>query len=201
MNNDINKKAIILASASPRRKEILSSLGINFSILVADADESCDIRDPLAFAKELAKRKGQAAYSLTSEKDSIILSADTIVVCDGEILGKPKNREDAIRMIKKLSGKTHSVITGVGVTVDGITKTSCSETFVRVDTIPQSEIERYVDSGDPMDKAGAYGIQGAFSRWISGIDGCYFGVVGLPINCLANLFKEITGKELTDFNN
>ncbi len=201
MNNDKNKISIILASASPRRKEILSSLGVPFSVLVADADESCDIQDPFAFAKELAKRKGQAAYALTNKKDSIILSADTIVVCDGEILGKPKDRDDAIRMIRRLSGKTHSVITGVGVTVFGETQTSYSETFVHVDDIPQSEIERYVDSGDPMDKAGAYGIQGAFSRWISGIEGCYFGVVGLPINCLANLFKEVTGKELTDFNN
>jgi septum formation protein len=201
MNNDKSKISVILASASPRRKEILSSLGLKFSVLVADADESCDIRDPLAFAKELARRKGQAAYALTNDNDSIIISADTIVVCDGEILGKPKDREDAIRMIKRLSGKTHSVITGVGVTVCGVTETDCSETFVHVDDIPQSEIERYVDSRDPMDKAGAYGIQGAFSRWISGIEGCYFGVVGLPINCLANLFKEVTGKELTDFNN
>ena len=201
MDKDINKTSLILASASPRRKEILSSLGVEFSILVADADESCDIKDPSEFARELARRKGQAAYSLTDKKDCVILSADTIVVCDGEILGKPKDRADAIRMIQKLSGKTHSVITGVGVTVCGATTTSYSETFVRVDKIPQSEIERYVDSGDPMDKAGAYGIQGAFSRWISGIDGCYFGVVGLPINCLANLFKKVTGKELTDLNN
>ncbi|MBE6549818.1 MAG: septum formation protein Maf [Ruminococcaceae bacterium] len=200
MDKDTNTDSIILASASPRRKEILSSLGVQFSILVADTDESCDIREPFAFAEELARRKGQAAYALTDKKDSVILSADTIVVCDGEILGKPKSRDDAIRMIKKLSGKTHSVITGVGVTVNGITTTNHSETFVRVDDIPQIEIERYVDSGDPMDKAGAYGIQGAFSRWISGIDGCYFGVVGLPTNCLANLFYEVTGKELTQFN-
>ncbi len=201
MNKDINKSSLILASASPRRKEILSSLGVDFSILAADADESCDIQTPSAFAMELARRKGQAAYAIIEKKDCVILSADTIVVCDGEILGKPKDRADAIRMIKKLSGKTHSVITGVGVTVLGVTTTDYSETFVRVDEIPQSEIARYVDSGDPMDKAGAYGIQGAFSRWISGIDGCYFGVVGLPVNCLANLFKEVTGKELTDFNN
>lgn len=201
MNNGKSKTSIILASASPRRKEILSSLGVRFSTLAADADESCDIRDPISFAKELAKRKGQAAYALTKEKDSVILSADTIVVCDGEILGKPKDRDDAIRMIKNLSGKTHSVITGVGVTVRGETKTSFSETFVHVDEIPLCEIERYVDSGDPMDKAGAYGIQGAFSRWISGIEGCYFGVVGLPVNCLADLFKEVTGEELTDINN
>lgn len=197
MNKTTDNPYIILASASPRRKEILSSLGVTFSVLPADADESCDINEPSAFAEELAHRKGQAAYALTDKKDSVIISADTIVVCGGDILGKPRDRDDAIRMIKKLSGKTHSVITGVGVTFNGITTTSHSETFVRVDEIPQSEIERYVDSGDPMDKAGAYGIQGAFSRWISGIDGCYFGVVGLPINCLANLFYEVTGKELT----
>lgn len=200
MEKEMKKASMILASASPRRKEILSSLGVNFSILVADTDEKCDIREPVAYAEELARRKGQAAYKITNEKGSIILSADTIVVCDGEILGKPKDRDDAIRTITKLSGKTHSVITGIGVTLDGVTSVSHSETLVRVDDIPQEEIERYVDSGDPMDKAGAYGIQGAFSRWISGIDGCYFGVVGLPINCLANLFKQVSGKELTDFN-
>lgn len=200
MNKPTNNPHIILASASPRRKEILSSFGISFMVMPADADESCDIKDPALFARELARRKGQAAYALIGNNDDIIISADTIVVCEGEILGKPKDREDAFRMIKKISGRSHSVITGVGVTVSGVTSVDHSETIVCVDAIPDEEILRYVDSGEPMDKAGSYGIQGTFSRWISGINGCYFGVVGLPTNCLANLFKKATGKELTQFN-
>ena len=195
----MNEKKIILASASPRRREILTSLGVSFTVLCADADESCDLQDPVEYAKELAKRKGQAAYKLAEDKDAVILSADTIVVCDGNILGKPKSREDAISIIASLSGKTHSVITAVGVTVDGVTYTSHSDTKVIVDNIPKHEIERYVDTGDCMDKAGAYGIQGSFSRWIKGINGCYFGVVGLPVNCLASLYKEVTGEELAYF--
>ena len=200
MNKRSNTRKIILASASPRRKEILSSLCAVFTVMPADADESCDIKDPALFTEELAKRKGQAAYTLLDNKEDIIISADTIVVLDGEILGKPKDKEDALRMIRALSGRTHSVITGVGVTVSGVTSVAHSETLVHVENIPDEEIERYVDSGEPMDKAGAYGIQGAFSRWVSGIDGCYFGVVGLPINCLANLFKKATNIELTQFN-
>ena len=194
------RKKIILASASPRRKEILSGLGVRFETLVADADETCDIDDPVLYARELARRKGQAAYAKLGgdAQDKIVLSADTIVVCDGEILGKPIDRDDAIRMIKMLSGRAHSVITGVGVTVGGVTSVSHSETLVFVDDIPDNEIERYVDSGDPMDKAGSYGIQGAFSRWISKIDGCYFGVVGLPVNCLAELYRKVIGKEMTE---
>ena len=150
-------------------------------------------------AKELAKRKGQAVYEKVKDKGAVIISADTIVVCDGNILGKPQSREDAINTISMLSGREHSVITGIGITVNGVTHTAHSETLVFVDDIPLCEIERYVDTGDCMDKAGAYGIQGAFSRWVKGINGCYFGVVGLPVNCLASLYKEVTGKELTFF--
>ncbi len=194
-----SKEKIILASASPRRKEILSGLGVRFEVLPADTDESCDIADPTLYARELARRKGQAAYALLGETDAVVISADTIVVCDGKILGKPRDRADAVRMIKLLSGRAHSVITGVGVTVGGVTHTDHSETIVHVDVIPDAEIERYADSGDPMDKAGAYGIQGAFSRWVRGIDGCYFGVVGLPVNCLASLYKRVTGRELSRY--
>ena len=192
------KRKIILASKSPRRKEILLGLGVSFEVLTADTDESCDIADPAMFARELARRKGQAVYSLLGDTDAAVISADTIVVCDGEILGKPQDRADAIRIIKMLCGRAHSVITGVGVTVGGVTYTDHSETLVYVDDISEGEIERYVDSGDPYDKAGAYGIQGAFSRWVKGIDGCYFGVVGLPVNRLASLYKRVTGRELCE---
>lgn len=194
---------IILASNSPRRREILTDLGVDFKVLPADTDETCNITDPAAFAEELARRKGAAVYDslLKSEgkeaaDEAVIISADTVVAAGGEILGKPKNEEDAFRMISLLSGRTHSVITGIGITFRGETRVSHSNTGVTVDEIPEEEIRRYIASGDPMDKAGAYGIQSGFSRWVSGIDGCYFGVVGLPVNALNKLYFEVTGKWL-----
>lgn len=195
---------IILASASPRRREILQGLGVDFTVMSADTDESCDLKDPCEYACELARRKGQAAWAKIKlqmkegidNSDAVVISADTVVATEEEILGKPRDRADAIRMLKLLSGSVHTVVTGIGVTVGGVTHTSYSVTYVRVSPIPDAEIERYVDSGDPMDKAGAYGIQGAFSRWIEGIDGCYFNVVGLPANALNRLFFEVCGEYL-----
>ena len=196
MSDLTKKQRIILASASPRRREILTFMGAKFTVICADADESSDITDPAALTVELARRKGRAVYSLLKERKeadgAIVISADTVVAVDGEILGKPCDRADAERMLRKLSGKRHSVITGVAVTVDGKTYTDKSETFVFVDDITEEGIQKYVDSGDPFDKAGSYGIQGAFSRWIRGIEGCYFGVVGLPVNCLARIFERAT---------
>ena len=194
---------IILASNSPRRREILSELGVEFCVLPADTDESCDITDPALFVEELARRKGEAVYRLIALRDgedaandAVIISADTVVAADGEILGKPRDDADAFRMLSLLSGRTHSVITGIGVTARGKTYVSHGNTKVTVDDIPVSEIERYIATGDPMDKAGAYGIQSGFSRWVKGIDGCYFGVVGLPVNALNKLYFEATGKWL-----
>ncbi len=195
---------IILASASPRRKEILSGLGVEFTVKTADTDESCSLADPAEYAMELARRKGQAAWAAVKRElkenvdntDAVIISADTIVATDTEILGKPKSREDAYRMLKALSGTDHTVVTGVGVTVGGVTTTSFCATLVRVDPIPEREIWRYIDSGDPFDKAGSYGIQGEFSKWVVGISGCYFNVVGLPANTLNRLFFEVTGEYL-----
>ncbi len=196
----IDMKHIILASASPRRREILASLGVPFTVRVSDADEQSDACDPALFAEELATAKGLAVWhSLTEgEKtpDTVVLSADTVVVCDGKILGKPISEDDARQMLASLRGRAHHVITGVCVTVGGVAHAAHSDTVVRVSDIPDEAIARYVASGDPMDKAGAYGIQGAFSRWIEGIDGCYFGVVGLPIHVLAELYLHVVGEEL-----
>lgn len=193
-------RSIVLASASPRRRELLSTLGLTFTVLAADTDEHCTLSDPVAYAEELARRKGRAVLDVLQAQgkadDTVILSADTVVVCDGEILGKPRDRADARRMLTLLRGRTHHVITGIGVTVGGVTHVDHSDTAVHVCHIPDEELERYIDSGDPMDKAGAYGIQGAFSRWVSGIEGCYFGVVGLPVHALGELYRRVTGEEL-----
>jgi septum formation protein len=199
-----SKMKIILASASPRRKEILSDLGVSFTVLAADADESCSLPDPAEYTMELARRKGQAVYAELKRRmkdgednsDAVIISADTVVFAEGEILGKPKDADDARRMLKLLSGGDHSVVTGIGVTVGGVTSVAYADTFVRVASIPDSEIEKYIASGEPFDKAGSYGIQGPFSKWIKGIGGCYFNVVGLPTNALNELFSEVTGEYL-----
>ena len=194
---------IILASASPRRKEILSELGVDFRVVVADTDESSDISDPVKLTRELARRKGLAVYEKLLQsgeydaESAIIISADTVVCRDGEILGKPRDRADAVAMLTSLSGRSHTVVSAVAVTVRGVTRTDASVTTVRVQEIPREEIERYVNSGEPMDKAGAYGIQGRFSVFVEGIDGCYFGVVGLPVNTLSNLYLEATGERLS----
>lgn len=195
---------IILASASPRRREILEAVGVSFSVLSAETDETCHLPDPCAYAEELARRKGQAAWAKIKlrlkegidDTDAVILSADTVVATENEILGKPRDPQDAYRMIRLLSGGAHQVVTGIGVTVGGVTYTASAVTTVAVDRIPEEEIRAYVDSGDPMDKAGSYGIQGPFSRWITGINGCYFNVVGLPVNALNRLFYEVTGDYL-----
>lgn len=195
---------IILASASPRRKEILSSMGAEFTVLSANADETCSLSDPAEYAMELARRKGQAAWAEVKRQlkdgidntDAVIISADTVVATDNEILGKPKDRQDAYRMLRELSGGDHTVVTGVGITVGGVTSVSYCATLVKVEPIPDGEIWKYIDTGDPFDKAGAYGIQGEFSKWIVGINGCYFNVVGLPANTLNRLFFEVTGEYL-----
>ena len=195
---------IILASNSPRRREILDGLGVTFEVLAADTDETCHIPMPDAYAEELARRKGQAAWAKVKlrmkdgvdDTEAVIISADTVVATESEILGKPRDRADAIRMLSMLSGTEHQVVTGIGITIGGVTYTAHAVTYVQVDVIPYEEIVRYVDSGDPMDKAGAYGIQGAFSKWIRGIHGCYFNVVGLPVHALNRLFYESTGEYL-----
>ena len=195
---------IVLASGSPRRKEILEGLGRSFTVLSADTDESCYLTDPTEYATELARRKGQAAWSEiirrsaegADDTDAVIISADTVVATDSEILGKPRDEADAYRMLSSLSGKKHRVVTGIGITVGGVTKVAFCDTRVTVANIPEPELRKYIASGDPYDKAGAYGIQGEFSKWIVGIEGCYFNVVGLPTHTLNKLFLEVTGEYL-----
>ena len=183
----------ILASASPRRKEILENLGLDFTVITSDADESSDLTDPEELTKELAKRKGQAVAELLSDKldgETVIISADTVVCCDGEILGKPRDRSDAERMIKMLSGKVHTVTSGVALIYNGKAYSCAATTRVFFDELDEDFINNYINSAEPYDKAGAYAIQGKAAPVISKIDGCYFNVVGLPVNCLCRLAKE-----------
>lgn len=192
---------IILASGSPRRREILSDLGAELKIITADVDESSDERDPERLAEALAVKKGQAVYEKllrdgSSDATLPIISADTVVFCEGEIMGKPCDRADAERMLEKLSGKAHTVTTGICVISNGVPFSSYLTTRVFVDPLTDEEINAYIDTRDPFDKAGAYGIQGVFSKHISKIDGCYFNVVGLPINALSKLFIKATGKAI-----
>ena len=192
---------IILASGSPRRREILSDLGAELKIITADVDESSDERNPEKLAEQLARKKGEAVYQklLADNADELtlpIISADTVVFCDGEIMGKPADRADAKRMLKKLSSRAHTVTTGICVIADGIPFSSSVTTRVFVDTLTDSQIDAYIASGDPFDTAGAYGIQGIFSKHINKIEGCYFNVVGLPTNALSKLFLEATGREI-----
>ena len=195
---------IILASASPRRTEILRTLGVEHIIFTANADESSDITDPHLLTKELAERKGLAVYEELKKNSpegidaerAVIISADTVVFANQKILGKPRDTKNAEEMLRSLSGKTHEVISGIAITLGGVTKSASVSTKVRVDDIPEAELIAYANRGEPLDKAGAYAIQGHFSPWISGIEGCYFNVVGLPVNLLGKLYFEVTGEYL-----
>ena len=185
----------ILASASPRRKEILENLGLEFTVITSSADEQSDIREPEALTTELARRKGQAVAALLSaegalDDDTVIISADTVVFCDGETLGKPKSKTDAEKMMRMLSGKTHTVTSGVALIYRGKTVSAASTTEVTFDTLTDDFIEEYINSKEPYDKAGGYAIQGKAAPVISKINGCYFSVVGLPVNCLCTLAAE-----------
>ena len=190
---DIDK--IILASASPRRKELLSQMGLEFVVMPSDVEEVITRKIPWQIVVELSSQKARdlmfkvAMDTISSEegkeKDILIIGADTIVVNNNQVLGKPKNEEDAIRMITELQGHSHSVYTGVSMVYlkEGIaqTRTFAEETKVNVVPMTKEQIRAYVASGESMDKAGAYAIQGRFGEFISGIEGDYNNVVGLPV--------------------
>lgn len=185
---------IILASASPRRKELLEAAGIPFTVRASNADETMEPGLPPFLTVEqlsLLKASDVASKLKAEGKDAIVIGADTIVVCDGEILTKPKDAEDAKRILSTLSGKWHSVLTGVTVMN---TKNAKSESFyveTKVHFLPlnEDEIASYIATNEPMDKAGAYGIQGRGSMFIDKIEGDYFNVVGLPVCKLSQVLK------------
>ena len=187
---------LILASKSPRRKEILENLGVKFEIITCETDEHTDERDGKKYVEEIAFRKGNAVRELLEGKgeltnDCIILSSDTVVVsADGEIMGKPNDRADAKRMILAFSGKPHFVISGIALITQNKTVVTSETTTVFFDTVDEGDIEKYLDSEEAYDKAGAYAIQGYASLWINGIEGEYFNVVGLPIKKLSDTLKK-----------
>ena len=184
---------LVLASGSPRRREILENIGLDFSIAVCAADEDrVDKSIPVnLYVQELALLKAGEAAKLDTG-DALIISADTVVYSDGEIMGKPKDAEDAKRMLKALSGKTHSVFTGICVTRKRDLFSVCKsiETKVVFKDLTDDLIDGYVATGEPMDKAGAYGIQGKGCVLVEEICGDYFNVVGLPVSALCEVLKN-----------
>lgn len=197
----------ILASKSPRRSEILQNLGIPFRVVTADTDESSPLTDPCALVEELSRRKGESVrQKLLSEGEdlsgTVIISSDTVVAtAEGEILGKPRDEAEACRMLGLLEGKTHRVVSGIsllGTLADGktVVGTSHEVTLVTFDSMDADTVLRYVRATNPYDKAGAYAIQGMASAWISGIQGCYFNVVGLPVHRMCTLYREIFRENL-----
>lgn len=184
-------KKVILASASPRRRELLMQAGFSFEVIESNADEKVAIKEPGRLVAELAKRKAQAvAEGLKGE--ALVIGADTVVTLEGEILGKPKDKADAFRMLKALQGRTHQVYTGVALIdrkEEGMEVTDFAEcTDVTMYPMSEEEIYSYIDTKEPMDKAGAYGIQGRAAIYVREIKGDYNNVVGLPI---ARLYQEV----------
>lgn len=191
----------ILASKSPRRKEILETLGLFFEIVTADTDESSDVRDPYRLVEILSERKGLAVRDrLLAEgrdlSDTVIISSDTVVAIDGEILGKPQDEEDARRMLRLYSGRVHEVVSGICLLCGDQRGVSHEVTEVEFDTLDEETVCRYVREIKPYDKAGAYAIQGVASAYIKGIRGDYFNVVGLPVHRMSKLYFEIFGENI-----
>lgn len=186
----------ILASKSPRRREILADLGLKFEIITADTDENCTLADPRAYVEELAMRKGRAVSDILKDDDTVIIASDTVVACGGEILGKPRDKSDAMRMLNMLSGSKHEVISGIALITREKAVVSSETTQVIFDVLSDSDKEIYINSDEPYDKAGAYAIQGLASMWIKGIEGDYFNVVGLPVKLLHDMLKNEFGIDI-----
>ncbi len=180
---------LILASASPRRKELLGLLGIPFTVRAADIDETMDSRKPAS--EEVARVSKLKALAIPRSNEDVVVAADTIVVCDNQVLGKPKDRQQAVAMLKMLSGRDHQVMTGCTVLRGQESRTFTEITDLHFRTLSDREIQKYADSGEPMDKAGAYGIQGGAALFCEKLSGDYYNVVGLPVCRLYETLKEL----------
>lgn len=178
---------IILASNSPRRRELLSKLNYDFDVIPSDCDEVTTACDPVDMVKELAIHKALDVYK--QHPDSLVIGCDTVVELDGQVLGKPKNYDEAVLMLSALSGRTHKVHTGVCVMSKRFIHVFADTSLVTFYELTNESIVKYVDTGSPYDKAGAYGIQD--SGFVKEIVGSYDNVMGLPTEALSNLFKRI----------
>ena len=183
---------IILASQSPRRRQLLAQIGVtDFTVLVPDADESYDSAlPPEEIVSSICRKKAEAARLLSDDADAVILAADTMVFLDGLRLGKPRSEEEAFSMLSALSGRTHHVCTGVTVCRGDRIQTRAETTEVLFRPLSEEEIRSYIRTGDPMDKAGAYGIQGRAALFVTGIRGDFFNVMGLPLHLLGRMLAE-----------
>ncbi len=181
--------ALILASQSPRRKELLAQLGLSFTISVADIDETTDPSiDPKIEVERLSREKAAAIFA---GPEDVVLAADTIVVLGGKVLGKPKSTEEAVEMLTNLSGKSHQVCTGVTLQKGTQVCSYVETTQVTFRPLFQMEIQSYVATGEPMDKAGSYGIQGLGACFVSHLEGDYFNVMGLPLCSLTGHLRML----------
>jgi len=187
---------LILASASPRRKELLALTGFSYEVRPGEGEEVIHTDDPAKAVEELSRQKAEAACALAEEGD-VIIGADTVVALEGKILGKPVDEADAFHMLKGLAGRDHAVFTGVTILKKGgICETFSEKTVVHVLPMTDEEIRNYIATKEPMDKAGAYGIQGRFAVYVSGIEGDYQNVVGLPVSKLYGYLKKYKGELL-----
>lgn len=180
---------IILASGSPRRQELLARMGVEFKVQVQEFEEKSEAENPRDYAMDIARQKAMLAKQSATPQD-IVIAADTVVCMGNCIMGKPKTCEDAAQMLAKLSGKTHHVITGVCIASAGYEKNWFSETSVEFFNLTDTEIAKYIKSGEPMDKAGAYGIQGLGAYFVKKIDGDFYNVMGLPIAEVCRALNE-----------
>ena len=185
---------LVLASASPRRRELLTQAGYSFTVHPAHVPEDPHPGEaPISYVTRLAREKAEAVFAELSTRTPAplqVVGADTTVVVDNQILTKPEDPADAARMLRLLAGRSHHVITGVAVVTAGSTEVAADVTAVRFLSLSDTEIESYVATGEPMDKAGAYAIQGRAARWIPRIEGCYFNVVGLPLALVAAMLES-----------
>ena len=186
---------LILASGSPRRKELLSLFGVPFTVRAADIDETMDPNK--APFNEVARVSRLKALAVPREKDDVVVAADTIVVCGSAVLGKPHSREEAIAMLSLLSGRDHQVMTGCTVVRGEKAETFTEVTDLHFRPLGEAEIARYVDSGEPMDKAGSYGIQGGAALFCEKIVGDYYNVMGLPVCRLGQVLRKVA-PEITE---
>jgi septum formation protein len=184
----MTRPKVILASASPRRRDLLSLVGIEHVVSPANIDEAYHVGEtPREHDERLAREKA----ARIEEPGEVTIGSDTIVVVDGDVLGKPRDRAHAAEMLRRLSGRSHVVMTGVAVRYEGRTASGLEEVGVTFRALSDADIERYIDTGEPMDKAGAYGIQGFGATIVERVDGDYFAVMGLAVNRLVGLCRQL----------